>query len=129
MRNRDHIAFPFTAEFAIDALALERAPEPLRGGCLDVGGWELLSGIARKDDIAVDVLTAWHAGPLVTDEGRKAARRTAIVVGFGRLPRDAPRAPRCRDASAAAFAAEGIPRRVFHRIGVPVDQRVAERGQ
>ena len=114
---------------ALETLRLERAPEALGRGRLDVGGGVGLRHRVAEDHVAVEVVARGHAGPFVADERGEAARGAAVVVGLGGVLDLAPRTAAGLAAAGAVRAAERIAGGMLAAVDVAVHEHVAELGK
>ncbi len=110
VRDREDVA----AGEPIQALALERRPQPLRRRLLHVARRQRRDDGVPEDDVPVKVVAAGLAAPLVGDEGRERAGGRAVVELLGRRLRVLPDERRLREAVDAVGSAPGESLRRVH---------------
>jgi hypothetical protein len=120
--DRDGVA----AVRAPQAVTIDRRPESLGRGRVDVVGRTGGDAIVAEDHVAMDVPPARHAGPLVAHEAGEAAGGASVVGLLGGQDGPAPRIVRGLPTEIAVLAAEAVARRLLHAEDTAVHERVAE---
>ena len=102
VRDGQHVAVR-----RVDALGLQRVPQPLLERLVEVADGLRGNDVVAEDHVAVEIERARTARPLVADEAGERARVGAIVGGLGRVLHGSPGGEALRDAATLLVRAGG----------------------